>query len=168
MNEPLFETQTCWSYAEFKKYCFSVMRRSTSYIVGVIITCVAAALGALYTVDLIMKNIMVPYAVILLILMLALPSVTYIFPARTINKRYMSNTLIDPSPYSIFFYKDGFSAEEGETLSYDKIYKIYETKTNFYIMLSSNMGINIIKANCSDELIEFLSALKVKVDGVAK
>lgn len=45
-------------------------------------------------------------------------------------------------------------------VQYRQIYRIVETKTNFYIMLSRNQGIIIVKANCLPELIGFLTQLK--------
>ena len=45
-------------------------------------------------------------------------------------------------------------------VKYDEIYKILETDTNFYLFLSKNQALNIIKANCSGELISFLREKK--------
>mgnify|MGYP003305682378 CR=1 FL=1 len=38
----------------------------------------------------------------------------------------------------------------------DEIYKLYETKTNFYILLNAKEVMIIVKENCSEELCEFI------------
>jgi hypothetical protein len=43
----------------------------------------------------------------------------------------------------------------------DELYRILETKTNFYLFLAKDQALNIIKANCSQELIEFLQSINL-------
>ena len=51
--------------------------------------------------------------------------------------------------------------EKSESIvEYDKLYKIIETKTNFYLMIADNQGYIVSKANCSQELIDFIISLK--------
>ena len=45
------------------------------------------------------------------------------------------------------------------TIPYDKLYRVVETPTNFYLMIARNQGMVIVKENCSAELIAFLQKL---------
>lgn len=82
---------------------------------------------------------------------------------RNIKNSYESNKLGKESVTTIDFYEDYLMAadeySEG-TVPYDKIYKIYESDTNFYIMMSKMSGIGIVKENCTPELIEFIREIK--------
>lgn len=51
---------------------------------------------------------------------------------------------------------------------YDKLYKIVETPTHFYMMVSENQGMILKKDNCSPELTAFVQALAVKMKGEEK
>ena len=46
------------------------------------------------------------------------------------------------------------------TLKYSQIFRILETKTNFYLLTAENQGTIIVKKNCSPALIAFLKELK--------
>ena len=48
-------------------------------------------------------------------------------------------------------------------LTYDKLYKIIETDTNFYLMTTKYIGYNFIKAKCSSDIQVFFKLLKIKV-----
>ena len=78
------------------------------------------------------------------------------------KKTYYSNKAITSCVADFEFY-DNYVREitqNGETkLEYSKIYKIIETKTNFYIMASVNQGFIIVKSNCSDGLIDFIKSI---------
>ncbi len=53
------------------------------------------------------------------------------------------------------------SSSDGQSIiNYDSIYKIIETKTHFYIMLSAVKGHIVVKDNCSKELIDFIRKIK--------
>ena len=45
-------------------------------------------------------------------------------------------------------------------LKYSEIYRILETKTNFYVLTAANQGTILVKKNCSPALIAFLRELK--------
>ncbi len=82
---------------------------------------------------------------------------------RNIKRSYESNKLGKDSKTVIDFYQDHFAVKDDYTqgtIPYDKIYKIYESDTNFYIMGSKISGIGIVKANCSEELCEFIRKIK--------
>ena len=47
-------------------------------------------------------------------------------------------------------------------VEYTKLYKVLETKENFYLLIGRNQGIIIEKRNCSDKLIQFITDKKLK------
>ena len=60
---------------------------------------------------------------------------------------------------AINFYEDSIEQVNefsSSKIPYDNILKIIETKTNYYLMLGTNTGFNIIKANCSQELLDYI------------
>ena len=94
--------------------------------------------------------------------------VSYIFVLLAallgIKKTYESNKAMKRNPVStVYFYNEYLTETNSKgavNLAYADIYKIVETKTNFYIMLAKNNGIIIVKQNCTPELIIFLQNLK--------
>ena len=82
---------------------------------------------------------------------------------RDIKKSYESNKLGKDSVTVIDFYEDHFMATDEHsqgTVPYDKIYTIYESDTNFYIMISKMSGMGIVKADCPEGLCEFIRTIK--------
>jgi len=81
-----------------------------------------------------------------------------------IKRYYNSNKILKDIIEEYEFYEDYFIAKNINSeakIEYNKLYKIIETKTNFYIMIASNQGYIISKQICSNELIKFLNELKV-------
>ena len=53
--------------------------------------------------------------------------------------------------------------KQGNTqIAYDKLYRVAETDTNFYLMLSKMQGVILVKTNCDDKTIAFLHTLVQK------
>lgn len=52
------------------------------------------------------------------------------------------------------------SANAQVSVKYEDVHKVIETKTHFYIMVSSARGYIVVKDNCSKELIDFIRNLK--------
>lgn len=61
--------------------------------------------------------------------------------------------------YNTYFIEND---DNGETkLEYKKLYKIIETKTNFYLMISKNQGFLLNKSNFPKGLDDFLRNIKI-------
>ena len=163
--EPLYTTQSNWSYEEYKKYSiFFMYRRTTQIVLGVIIgftiVCYVGLIAlAIWTGD--------TFECIFYLLFIALLlSIYLLLPRYRMLKSYKSNKHIKDRTVTIKFFENRLETEEPSgcgKIMYDEIYKIYETKTNFYIMLSVNQGMNVIKANCSDGLIAHLQRLRESI-----
>ena len=160
--EPLFKTQTAYSFEEYSKYNKSVLLKQKG-LKAIMIT-----LPVLYVLlmGVVLYATKEPSTVFVLVLALLLSAVIFIASfKKSVKKTYYSNKAIT-SCVADFEFFDNYvreKTENGETkLEYSKIYKIIETKTNFYIMMSVNQGFIIVKANCTDGLIDFIKSLKEK------
>ncbi len=91
---------------------------------------------------------------------------------RFINKRIMkkqvknyfeSNKQIQNQLIHYIFHEEYVHIQTNNSsakLDYQKLYKIYETKENIYLMESNMSGHILIKKNCSPDLISFIKQLK--------
>lgn len=81
------------------------------------------------------------------------------------KKMYNSNKSIQNLELTYKFYEDGLiqESEIGRAeIKYTDLYKIGESKTNFYLRDSRVSAMIILKKNCSEELCEFIRKIKVK------
>lgn len=162
--EPLYKTQTAYSFEEYSKYNEAVLLKQKSLKAVMIIIPVLYVLlmGAVFYST---REISTVFVVLFALLLS-----TAIFIAsfkKTIKKTYYSNKAITSCVADFEFYNNYVReiTQNGETkLEYSKIYKIIETKTNFYIMASVNQGFIIVKGNCPDGLIDFIKSIKAKTE----
>lgn len=157
--ECLFKTETDWTYAEYKR--FNVAARGTlasAYLWVYSIGCIAMGVFTLFLSSYLLA--------IFCFIMSALLPIS--MKVRGI-KEFNSNKVYKERKIIYEFYSDsfqlkrkGFVLDEDRiaTWFYTEIFKVVETDTNFYIMLSKGSGLIIIKENCTRELIDFLQALK--------
>lgn len=162
--EPLYKTQTAYSFEEYSKYNEAVLLKQKGLKAVMIIIPVLYVL----LMGVVLYATKEPSTVFVLVLALLLSAV--IFTAsfkKTIKKTYYSNKAITSCVADFEFY-DNYVREitqNGETkLEYSKIYKIIETKTNFYIMASVNQGFIIVKGNCPDGLVDFIKSIKAETE----
>ena len=82
-----------------------------------------------------------------------------------VKKTFYSNKL-SANQHSFFeFFEDYFTEKTHYNfaqIKYDDLYKITETKTNFYLFTGNILAFTIIKQNCSAQLIEFLRKIKIE------
>ncbi len=162
--EPLYKTQTAYSFEEYSKYNEAVLLKQKGFKAVMITLPVLYVLlmGAVFYST---REISTVFVVLFALLLS-----TAIFIAsfkKTVKKTYYSNKAITSCVADFEFY-DNYVREltqNGETkLEYSKIYKIIETKTNFYIMASVNQGFIIVKGNCPDGLVDFIKSIKAETE----
>ena len=81
---------------------------------------------------------------------------------------WKKNPLMKNSEEYYIFFDDRIeiSHSAGKTvLPFDKLYKIIETGSSFYIMAGRGQGLILSKSECSDELIRFMEEKKLIVEG---
>jgi len=104
---------------------------------------------------------------IMIVAVVALPMFLDIMMKKQVTKAYSDNTNTQGINTSLTFYDnyyEGHSELGDNKYLYEELYKIIETPTNFYLMLSPQHGSIVIKENCSDELLMFLDQLKTRMD----
>lgn len=104
--------------------------------------------------------------VIFLFLVIFVPVFWYLMFVTNSKKYFKSNKAAQYSILNYTFEEDKIviETERGSSfIKYDEVYKIYETKTNFYLFISNKQACVIVKENCSDELIQFIKDMFGKV-----
>ena len=97
--------------------------------------------------------------VFFLFLVIFIPVFWYLMLVANSKKYFKSNKAAQYSILNYTFEEDKIviETERGSSfIKYDEVYKVYETKTNFYLFISNNQAYVIVKENCSDELTQFI------------
>ena len=152
----LYKTTVKFTYEEYKRFCLTIMKKAlTKTAIGLLVLLLFAAI--LLGMDNYKLAALLCAFIPLYIFMLMLKV------NKQIKKTYESNELLKDITQTIEFYEKHFVAKSDKsetTVEYEKLYKVIENKTNFYLMIADNQGYIVFKANCSKELIDFIIALK--------
>lgn len=123
---------------------------------------------------LLFKNLLLPlilFEICLLVLFFAFKSITYlilfiIYPIIlylvfnfTVNNRIKKEANFTNIESTINFYDDAIEQVNkyaNTKIPYKDLYKLIDSKDNYYFLTGPNTGFNVIKANCSPELIDFI------------
>lgn len=157
--EPLFKTQTVHTYEEYKRWNLSLNK--SRFIVMAVLLILLLFIILLYSRFLLLNA----STLILLVFLTAIcAAVSAAGVTKTLKASYYSNKALQKCPViQIEFYDHFFESKNERHYSkyfYEDIYKIVETKTNFYIMTAINSGTIVVKQNCAPELIVFIQGLK--------
>ena len=146
------------TYEEYKRFSLAIMKKAlTKSSVGLLILLLFASILKGMNNSKIAAFLCVFVMVYVFILIFKVNS--------QIKKTYESNELFKGITQTIEFYEKHFVAKSDKsetTVEYEKLYKVIENKTNFYLMIADNQGYIVSKANCDNELIEFI---KTKIRG---
>ncbi len=151
----LYSTVTKYMVEEYKKYSWALMKKKSRIVLWLVCEFLMIFTG--FFLD---NKIMAVSAVIYPILLAAL----LIWQNKHIEKVFMTNKLLKDIEVRFDFY-DTYFTEKTELsesrIEYAKLYKIIETKTNFYLMIAKNQGYLLVKENLPEGLADFLKALKI-------
>ena len=167
----LFETETKWTYDEFKKMNRAMLKKRyiRKIVLVIILLLVMLYLEAnLYSTY---KRIgftpgRVAFIVGSMLVFLIICVLSYLRVHNSIKKAYFSNKRIQDATTHFSFYEDRIEINGclgNSVIKYDELYKVIETKENFYLCVATNQASNIIKRNCSEELITFLREKASKI-----
>ncbi len=148
----LYSTTTIYSYEEYKRYNLCLMLKRSRIIWYIVLEAWILLLGFL------MNNYL------LILFAIIYPIIIAILLNRQIKKVWNSNKIAQNMDVKFEFYDTYFTEinENGETrLEYNKLHKILETKTNFYLMIAKNQGFILSKANFPEGLDGFLRNIKI-------
>lgn len=165
--QPLFTTQSVYTYEEYKRFNLAIMNLRKVISIFAVDIVLLALMAVTISVTRTMYGYPNPISRFFFLLAVALLLFCLLFLLATllsIKTTYESNKAMKRNPVSTVYFYNGHLTETNSkgavNLAYADIYKIVETKTNFYIMLAKNNGIIIVKQNCTPELIIFLQNLK--------
>ena len=152
----IHKTTVKFTYEEYKRFSLTIMKKAlTKSAIGLLILLLFAAI--LFGMNNSKLSALLCAFVVLYTFML-------VFKINSqIKRTYESNELLKDITQTIEFYEKHFIAKSDKsetTVEYEKLYKVIENKTNFYLMIADNQGYIVSKANCSGELIDFIIALK--------
>ena len=152
----MHKTTVKFTYEEYKRFSLTIMKKAlTKSAIGLLILLLFAAI--LFGMNNSKLSALLCAFVVLYTFML-------VFKINSqIKKTYESNELFKGITQTIEFYEKHFVAKSDKsetTVEYEKLYKVIENKTNFYLMIADNQGYIVSKANCDDELIRFIGNLK--------
>lgn len=150
----LFETESIYTYDEYKKSCYGMWVESKKHIVLILLSIFLIFAGI---VNILSGSIF--FGLYVIIITLLLPFMTLYVTDRRIKKAYYSNKMLKDLAVHFTFYDDYFEVESktGKShIEYENLYKLYEKEDNFYPMTGSNTVYIIEKSKCSKELILFL------------
>jgi len=148
----LYQTSIKFTYEEYKRFSLTIMKKAlTKTAIGLLILLLFAAilLGMDNFKLAALLSVFIPLYIFMLVIKVN----------KQIKRTYESNELLKDITQTIEFYENYFVAKSDKsetTVEYEKLYKVIENKTNFYLMIADNQGYLVSKANCSKELIDFI------------
>lgn len=151
--ECLYKTTSQITYSEYKKFNVDVFIGRKNIMVCLILDALLLVFSII-SMDMIFLAVALLWPILLIL-------VYYI----SIKKAYASNKIMQDIATTYEFFDTYFVEKNvvGESVvEYSQLYKIIETKTNFYLMIASNQGYILLKENFPDGLEEFLRNIKIE------
>ena len=150
--ESLFHTTSKNTFDEYKKYVLTLQKKRLILTISLLV--VFFCIVGYFT-----KHTLFYVAAVIL------PFLEYFSVVRPLKKLYYSNKLavdavLEYDFYDTYFTKKSVAGED--KIEYDKLAKIIETKTNFYLMLALNQGYMLKKEGMPKGLDEFIRKLNIK------
>lgn len=168
--EPKFTAKTVYTYELYKDFSLMLRKKLHNGIISYIIIAIAFLVAGLSMIAVMEEKVNAFYFIILLLsdalFLFLLEALARALTIRQIKKTWNSDKLVQQhSAVSFAFYDDAFEtvdANGSSRIKYSDIFAVYETKKAVYIMISNIQGVLISKADCSDELVQFLLNIKAK------
>ena len=148
----LYKTKTINTFEEYRRFSRVLMYKKRSIIIY-------ALLAAFLILDGIVLDNM-----IFIVFAVVYPFIIWLLHNMQVKKVFKTNKALQNAEVNFEFYNDYFTEtnEYGNTkLEYNKLHKIIETKTNFYLMIAKNQGFILVKENFPEGLEEFLRNIKI-------
>lgn len=148
--ESLYHTTSKNTFDEYKKYVLTLQKKRLVLTISLLV--VFFCFVGYFT-----KHALFYVAAVVI------PFLEYFSVVRPLKKLYYSNKLaidavLEYDFYDTYFTKKSVAGED--RIEYDKLLKIIETKTNFYLMLALNQGYMLKKEGMPKGLEEFIRKLK--------
>lgn len=155
----VYETTVEFTLEEYKKMCKEVfVRLSKGYLTVVVCSSLVFLIVAIMSIALgeitsgiiyLMGSLIVPLAVF----------VTHVYKVK---KECNTNKSVQDAVIHFTFFEERFEVSRANgslSYGYEQIYKVIETKDRFYIFVSQNQALPIVKEKCEEGLIALLRGL---------
>ncbi|MBQ7064570.1 MAG: YcxB family protein [Firmicutes bacterium] len=153
--KPLYMAQTETDFEEYKLLCRTLRRQRKRFWYIVIMTGVLlVALAAIYWAE---KNL--TGGIILTACAALYPVLFVLFDHISLKRSYQQNSALHGLVTTLSFYEDHMESKSRlghSSLAYNKLFRIVETDTHFYLMPAYNQAYMVKKANCGEGLTDFL------------
>lgn len=150
--ESLYKTKTINTFEEYKRFTWALLLKKRTIITFAIFEILFLFFA--WTLE----------SIYYLLFAILYPLLIWLLQHRQIKKIFKTNKMLQNEEVKFEFYDTYFTEESpyGNTrLEYNKLYKIVETKTNFYLMIAKNQGYILVKDNFPKGLEEFLRNIKI-------
>lgn len=150
--EYLYTMNSKFTFEEYKKFNYALLKKRHHFLILVIYEILLLLLG-IGTANI----FMIAFAIIF-------PSILYWIQSRNIKRIYNSNKVAQDLDVTYEFYDTYFieKSEHGEMkIEYSKFDEIFETKTNFYLMIAKNQGYMLRKLDMPNGLEEFIRNIEL-------
>lgn len=157
--EPLFETQTEYTYEKYLAFC-NVLQNRIGHVRRLVIR-VDILLILMSVIFVCMDEPKI--SILFLLTAILFPILININIKKRARKAWDSNKAAQGIISRFKFYEDHVEQENSvgtSRLQYDKLYDILEVDSAFYIMIANNQGFIVDKQNCSEELADFIRSKK--------
>ncbi len=152
--EKLFEIKTKYTLEEHLKFNYALVFNKKEISIIIILCLLLVVYGFFYQ------------SIYWIIFAILFPIIFFVSIRYTAKANYKSNKAIADAEIILEFYKNSIvqKTDVGSyTIEHDKINKIIETKTHFYIMIAKNQGVIIPKEGLPDGLVDYIKNIKVWV-----
>ena len=148
----LYTMNSKFTFEEYKKFNYALLKKRHHLLILAIYEIILALIG-IGTGNM-----------FIIVFTIIFPLILYWIQNRNIKKIYNSNKVVQNLDVINEFYDTYFveKSEHGEMkIEYSKFDEIFETKTNFYLMIAKNQGYMLPKSDMPSELEEFIRNIKL-------
>ena len=148
----LYNMNSKFTFEEYKKFNYALLKKRHHLLILAIYEIILALIG-IGTGNM-----------FIIVFTIIFPLILYWIQNRNIKKIYNSNKVVQNLDVIYEFYDTYFveKSEHGEMkIEYSKFDEIFETKTNFYLMIAKNQGYMLPKSDMPSELEEFIRNIKL-------
>lgn len=165
---PLFSITNTITRDEYQTFNMAVLKKEFHFVRSLIIINVCA----LFIMMSIMGETLITdfkhfwWGIIFIVVMLCCTNLFYLTrPKKKANKAFDENKLMQNQEYTVSFYEDHsehISSFGNSSIAYDKLTKIIETPSHFYLMHSKGQGTIIPKGKAGEGFVDFIHKIKEK------
>lgn len=150
--ECLYTMTSKFTFEEYKKFNYALLKKRHHLLILAIYEIILALIG-IGTGNM-----------LIMVFTIVFPLILYWIQNKNIKKIYNSNKVVQNLDVNYEFY-DTYLVEKSEhgkmKIEYSKLDEIFETKTNFYLMIAKNQGYMLPKSDMPTGLEEFIRNIKI-------